>query len=222
MKNLTEYDRVTCYIDSISELIRNELFEGKLTKPIITLQKTTGAYGHFETVPMWQDNEGNKRYEINLGSETITRPIEQVVATLIHEYTHYYNHINGVKDCSRGGTYHNKKFKEEAEKHMIHIEYDSRIGFSPTTPTDELIQWCIEHDLQDIKLGRGTDFWALFGVSRGIDGNEIGTPKKGKRTPKPSSTIKYICPECKTIIRATRNLDGKIHCNDCDVDFERS
>lgn len=217
MKELTEYDRVTCYIDKLSELIRTELFEGKLSKPIITLQKTSGAYGHFETIPMWQDVNGNKRYEINLNSEYITRPIEQVLATLIHEYTHYYCQVNGIKDTSRGGTYHNKKFKEEAEKHMIHIEYDQRIGFSPTSPTDELIQWAIDHDLHEIKLGRGTDFWSMFGNI-----GTTNTPPPQPKIPKPSSTIKYTCPNCKAIIRATRNMDNKIICADCDTFYERS
>lgn len=213
MKELIEYDRVTIYLDKLSDYVRNEMFPD-LQKPVITLQKTTGSYGHFETVPMWKCADGSERYEINLGSETITRPIENVVATLIHEYTHYYNHMHGIKDVSRGGTYHNKKFKEEAEKHMIHIDHDDRIGFSITSPTDELIEWCINHDLQDIKLGRGMDFYSLFGIK------PTGTSKKpttGTRTApttkKPSSTRKYICPICKTSVRATKDVN--IMCMDC-------
>lgn len=222
MKDLVQYDRVVVYLDKISDLIRLELFGGELEKPVITLQKTTGAYGHFETIPMWKDENGNARYEINLGSETITRPIENVVATLIHEYTHYYNHIKGIKDTSRGCTYHNKRFKEEAEKHLIKIDYDSKIGWSLTSPTDELIEWCIAHDLQEIKIGRGIDFASLFG--------RIGKPTKGgndsgagadDESKKKSSTIKYKCPVCGNIIRATKNLDGMLKCVPCDVLFER-
>lgn len=214
MKELTEYDRVTCYLDKLSELIRTELFEGKLSKPIITLQKTSGAYGHFETIPMWKDIDGHERYEINLNSEYITRPIEQVLATMIHEYTHYYCQVNGIKDTSRNGVYHNRRFKEEAEKHMIKIDYDSRIGFSPTSPTDELIEWAIKHDLHEIKLGRGRDFISLFGTEGGFT-----APTPPKKKPKPSSTIKYMCPNCKTIIRATRDLDDCLVCASCS-DFE--
>ena len=32
-------------------------------------------------------------------------------------------------------------------------------------------------------------------------------------------SIKYVCPECATIIRATREVN--IVCGDCDVPFER-
>lgn len=214
MKQLTEYDRLVIYLDKISDLIRTELFESALEKPVITLQKTTGAYGHFETLPMWKTADGLERYEINLGSETITRPIECTVATLIHEYTHYYCHMNGIKDVSRNGYYHNKRFKAEAEKHMIKIDHADGIGFSITSPTDELIQWCIDHDLQEIKLGRGRDFFSLFGISKGTgEGPEIE-----KKTRKPSSTIVYYCPECGAKIRATCDKDNQIVCFPCSTE----
>lgn len=212
MKELTQYDRVTTYIDKISDYIRKEMFP-ELEKPVITLQKTTGAYGHFESVPMWKASDGTARYEINLGSETITRPIENVVATLIHEYTHYYNHIKGIQDCSRGGSYHNKKFKEEAEKHMLSISHHDKYGWTITEPTEALLNWCIEHNLQDIQLGRGVNFWDLF------SGIKIGTDNKGKTTTtpinvkKPSSTRKYICTKCGCTVRATKDVN--IICADC-------
>lgn len=218
MKDLTEYDRVVVYLDKISEMIRKELFENALSKPIITLQKTTGAYGHFETVPMWINSDGEKRYEINLGSETITRPIENTVATMIHEYTHYYCHINGIQDVSRNGYYHNKRFKEIAETKMLKIDYDKRIGWSITSPTDELIEWIISHDLKDIKLGRGMNFWELFKIG-GENGKENGTIEKKPK--KPSSTIIYICPACGTKIRGTKNLDNVIRCEPCNQIFIR-
>lgn len=217
MKELIEYDRVVCYLDKISDLIREELFDSTLSKPVITLQKTTGAYGHFETVPMWKDEKGGERYEINLGSETITRPIENTVATLIHEYCHYYNHMQGIKDVSRNGYYHNKKFKVTAESKMLHIDCDPRIGWSITSPTDELIEWCISHDLKDIKIGRGTSFWDLFGKSFGVGDDTENTDKPKKK----SSTIIYKCPSCGNIIRATRDLDGQIECRPCEVVYIR-
>ena len=36
-------------------------------------------------------------------------------AGAVHEMVHYYCQINNIQDTSRGNTYHNKRFKEEAE-----------------------------------------------------------------------------------------------------------
>lgn len=215
MKELIEYDRVVVYLDKISDYIRTELFDNNLSKPIITLQKKTGTHGHFETLPMWKDAEGNERYEININSETVTRPIENVVATLIHEYCHYYNQINGIQDCSRNGYYHNKKFKECAEKHMLRIEHDDRIGWSITYPTEELINWVISHDLQDIKLGRGINWMEVNGTMIPVN-PKTGNGNKGNKTK--SNMRKYTC-NCGTIIRATKDLNGTVECNKCHSTF---
>ena len=51
-------------------------------------------------------------YEINICAEHLARPFEQVAETLLHEMVHLYNLQIGVQDTSRGGTYHNKKYKE--------------------------------------------------------------------------------------------------------------
>ena len=66
--------------------------------------------GHYTTWDAWRQDEKGYR-EINLGAESLSRPIENTIATLIHEMTHHYCAMAGIKDTSRGGTYHNKKFK---------------------------------------------------------------------------------------------------------------
>ena len=57
---------------------------------------------------------------------------------MLHEMVHLYNIQRDIQDYSRGGTYHNKKFKTEAEKHMLRIEKDGRYGWTITHPTEEL------------------------------------------------------------------------------------
>lgn len=217
MKVLNEYDRVVVYLDKISDTIRKELFGGNLEKPIITLQTTRGAYGHFETIPKWIDKDGHKRYEININGEYITRPIYEVIATLIHEYTHYYNTINGIKDVSRNGTYHNKRFKSEAEKHMILISYDPRIGWSITEPTEELINWCISHGFDDISIGRSASlFFPTIMPKGGNDDSGTSGNISGK---KKSNSRKYECPNCGLKIRATKDITDKVKCICCDEIF---
>ena len=43
----------------------------------------------------------------------------------------------GVQDTSRGGTYHNKKYKEAAEQHGLTVEKDAKYGWTKTSLNDE-------------------------------------------------------------------------------------
>jgi len=144
-----------------------------------------------------------------------------VVATMIHEMTHLYNIQNDIQDCSRGGTYHNKKFKEEAEKHMIHIEKDEKYGWTITSPTDELLEYIMQKGWEDIDMGRGV----LYGLLGGKGGGKPGKPGKGiqggtdgQEPPKKGNSRRYQCPQCKAIVRTTKDLH--IICGSCNVDFE--
>ena len=119
MKELTSYNRVAGYLNKVFDLLNAEFFEGALSRPTITIQSTPKAYGHFSLREDTWISKNGASHEINLGAGTLARPIEEVVATLLHEMVHYWNFVNGIQDCSRGGTYHNKKFKESAEAHGL-------------------------------------------------------------------------------------------------------
>ena len=97
--------------------------------------------------------------------------------------------MNEIKDTSRNGVYHNKRFKEEAEKRALVIEYDKRIGWSVTRPTPELTAFVKQKWKQtSINLCREGDFGA------------------DARTVKKSSTRKYACPICDQSVRATKDV----------------
>ena len=112
---------------------------------------------------------------------------------------HRHCHENGIKDTSRGNTYHNKNFKTEAEKRGLIIGFDKRIGHSKTSPNDSFIDFVNYMWKDDIDLHRKYEL-----------------KLKGK-TGKKSSTIKYICPVCGQSIRATKIVN--IGCLDCDVEM---
>ena len=159
MKQTTNMSRVIGEIQSIGRKINKDWFNNELDmdRVIWTVQSTPKAYGHFTSYLSYRvhDKEGERgAVEINLGGGTLDRPVEAVISTMCHELTHYYNWSHGVKDCSKQGQYHSKKFKTEAEKHGLHIEYDKRIGWSLTEPTEELIEWVIENGFEDFRLGR--------------------------------------------------------------------
>ena len=115
MKELTSYNRVAGYLNKLFDLLNEEFFESELSRPTITIQSTPRAYGHFSLRDDAWISKLGATHEINLGAGTLARPIEDVAATLLHEMVHYYNHVNGIKDTSRGYTYHNRRFKEAAE-----------------------------------------------------------------------------------------------------------
>ena len=121
--------------------------------------------------------------------------------------THYYNWSHDIKDCSRGNTYHSKKFKNEAEKHGLVIEYDSRIGWSLTSASEELVNWIIDNGFEDFRLGRN-DFTSLVGISGGSSSGTTPTTPKKK-----NNSIKMICPCCGNIARVTKTTN--LICGDC-------
>lgn len=211
MKQTTNMSRVIGEIQSIGRKLNKDWFNGELDmdRVIWTVQSTPKAYGHFTPYLSYRvhDKEGERgAVEINLGGGTLDRPVELVISTMCHELTHYYNWSHGVKDCSRQGQYHSKKFKLEAEKHGLRIEYDSRIGWSITEPTEELIEWVIENGFEDFRLGRNEFQEMIIGTG----GKSSGTAPK---FPKKNNSIKMICPLCGNIARVTKTTN--LICGDC-------
>ena len=209
MKELTTYNRVAGYLNKIFDLLNEEFFESALSRPTITIQSTPKAYGHFSLRDDTWISKNGMSHEINIGAGTLARPIENVCATLLHEMVHYYNYIHGIQDCSRGNTYHNKRFKGAAEQRGLCVEHSDKYGWSHTSPGDELLQFCLDNNLSDILLNRNE-----FGGYR-VTGTGTHAPATPTVTRRPSSTRKYLCPCCGNSVRATKNVN--IGCLDCGV-----
>ena len=187
------------FLEKAFDILNQQYFENALSKSVITIQKSPRAYGHFTLYKAWEDDKTGY-YEINIGAETLNRPLPSTIATLVHEMTHQYCFENGIKDTSRGGTYHNKRFKAEAERRGLMIEHSPRIGYSVTQPAPELINFC-------------TKTWGLeIEIHRKSEGGV------GQRKKKPSSTRKYTCPQCGQSVRATKEVN--ILCGVCNVRME--
>ena len=153
MKETVKTSRTAGYLEKIFRALNAKYFNGELEEPIITIQSTPRAYGHVTVAKAWQRGD-TTRHELNIGAGTLARPIENVVATTLHECVHLWNLQNGIQDCSRGGQYHNKKFKEAAEARDLKISYDPRIGWSITEPTDALCEFILEQGWEDINMNR--------------------------------------------------------------------
>lgn len=214
MKQLTNYQRVSNYLVKVFKAINEEYFSNELEVPTITIQSTVGAYGHVTTSKVWHSGE-TATYELNLSADYLNRPIENVVATLIHEACHLYAMHYGIKDTSNRGVYHNKNFKKIAEElGHLDISKHEKYGWTITEPTEDTIDFIIKYGFEDIQLVRGSGI-SFTGISGGKAGNGSDVPPVQPK--KPTSTRKYICPCCGNSFRATKNLN--VLCMDCNVKF---
>lgn len=197
--------QATKFLEDAFDALNKEYFESTLTRPIITIQTSPKAYGHFTSSEVWKDGQRKKSFhEINISAEALDRPIANTIATLIHEMVHYWCNENSIQDTSRGGTYHNRRFKEEAERRGLIIDYDPKIGWSITQPSKALRSFCTaQHWRNKLTIARTGTF-----------GGKDPAPKK------PSSTRKYVCPCCGLSVRATRDVD--IICADCNEHLEKA
>lgn len=210
MKETVKTSRTAGYLEKIFRALNRDFFSGELEEPIITIQSTPHAYGHVTVSKTWKRKD-DWRHELNMGAETLERPIENIIATMIHEMVHLYNIAHGVQDCSRGGMYHNKKFRDEAERRGLEIGHHPTYGWTITTPGERVIDYIIEQEWAEIAMNRGMGWTPppSIGGKAGAGGGTTGTGT----TPKKSSTRKYICPKCGQNIRATKQVN--IICGDC-------
>ncbi len=198
MKELTSYNRVAGYLNKVFDLLNAEFFENALSRPTITIQSTPRAYGHFSLrEDTWVSKLGGT-HEINIGAGTLARPIEEVAATLLHEMVHYYNYENGIQDCSRGNTYHNRRFKAAAEAHGLIVEHSDKYGWSHTSPSDELLDFILENGLTDILISRN-EFAGFHitgtGTHSGTGGHHTAAPVQHKEIYLP--LLWQFCPSHK-------------------------
>jgi len=206
MKETVKTSRAAGQLEKMFRTLNRDSFGGELEEPIITIQSTPGAFGHVTVGKTWKRKD-DWRHELNIAADWLERPIEEITATLIHEMVHLYNIKQGIQDCSRGGTYHNRKFKEEAEKHMIHIEKHEKYGWTIT----------LSQGWEEFQMSR----FPLAGL-RGpggekTKGGDTQAPEEDAEKPKKSSW-KHVCPNCKAIARTTKEFP--LICGICNVPME--
>lgn len=94
------------------------------------------VYGHFAP-DRWVSDEG-KTHELFIGGEALKDGADQLFATILHEAAHALAHAEGAKDTSRQGRYHNKTFRQYAERMgFATVELpDKKLGYSDGAATD--------------------------------------------------------------------------------------
>lgn len=204
MKQIVKTSRLAGQLEKLFRMLNEDFFDGQLETPIITIQSTPRAYGHVSVNSIWTVNGEEKRRELNIGAGTLDRPIEYTVATLLHECCHLANlEILNVQDCSRGGMYHNKYFKAMAESVGLIVTRTEKYGWAHTEPSDALIEWILDHDIEEIRINRTEP----TGI-RVVGGNNAASGGLTLTGSNPNShSRKYICPCCGNSVRATKAVN---------------
>ena len=185
--------------------LNRDLFQGKLPEPAILIQSRGNrklTLGWCTVGKVWKNEvTQEERYEINLVAEAINRGLLPVMATLLHEMVHLYNLENGIKDTSRGYTYHNKNFKEVAESHGLIIEHADKIGWSVTSLQQSTINLIYSYGLDEEAFTMG----------------RIEASGEDKKEIKRIKNRKYECPSCGAEVKST--MEVNIICGDCNIPF---
>lgn len=131
-RRLVEQDKVSVVLTAIEKAC-----DTSPPSPPVALITASGegkARGHF-WAGQWTTKTGGARHEVMIAGEILAEGGISVMRTLLHEGAH----AREVQDVSRGGRWHNKKFKEIAEEMGLVVEshkglVQSRRSDHPRTP----------------------------------------------------------------------------------------
>ena len=210
MKQINKMSRLAGELEKAFRLLNEHFFGGELPTPVLTVIPTPRAYAHYTPFDAW-NAQGEGKREINIASGTLDRPLENILASMLHEMVHEYNDVVlNVQDTSNKGVYHNKIFKREAEAHGLIVTRSEKYGWSHTEPGDELLEFVLEHDeLREIELCRTNPALVSITVGGHTSNGDGLTPIP----PAKSHHRKYVCPCCGNSVRATKEV--RIICADC-------
>lgn len=92
--------------------------------------------GHFGAL-RWQAAAGGEELsEVMVGGEGLARGPVDVLGTLLHEAAHALGFVRGVKDTSRQGRWHNRRYAALAEELGLAVAEAPGVGWSDTTVPD--------------------------------------------------------------------------------------
>lgn len=147
--------------------------------------------GHFAAA-RWGAGESADLAEVFIGGEGLRHGAVDVLGTLLHEAAHALAHVREIKDTSRQGRYHNRRYKILAEELGLTVRESGGIGWSNTSvprTTVETYQDVVDDLVQALVVWRRSEGQTGTSTAGGADGSEAGEAGE-ETTPKPGA---YTC-----------------------------
>ena len=180
-------------LEKMFDVFNKEFFDAELETPLFRLESNCNKDGAFISDAVI--NQGKVySHEIVIPVKILNEDIEKIAVCLLHNMIHYYAFINDFKVCSRGDSYHNKKFKSIADFCGLTCKYDRLTG------------WITSSNSKFSKLCKSYGFSKTWSNRYTADKKKPGNNSK-----------RYVCPCCKTIIRATHYVN--VICAECNEKF---
>lgn len=176
-------------IKELFTLLNKKFYHGCLPDVPIFLTATTRSITSFNPDVTTVFNRKRKQEcQFNFSDDILTDSVTVACTRLLHVMCHYYCYLHNIPETSRGGTYHNKRFMYEAEKHGLIQVKDDKYGYSISCPSKALAQFCA-NELKDFS----------FDIFRYTHYND-----EEKNLNRNSHSIKRSCPYCGNNMRATK------------------
>ncbi|MEW6470678.1 MAG: DUF6166 domain-containing protein [Actinomycetota bacterium] len=166
--------------------------------------------------------DGEVRGEVLLAGEALHLPPAAVFEVLLHEAAHGLSAARGVKDTSRGGRYHNGRFRDAAEEVGLVVEPMAPYGQARTSlspPSEERYAGAIARLGDAMRIARQVEARTGAGISQGegqeADGSGPGTGGTRSRT---SALAQCPCGR-KLRMAPTVLAAGPVLCGVCEAEF---
>lgn len=200
-------------LHKVFDYINKTKYNNQLIEPVITVQKNENKkkiiWGHCTCLPIWVKKVNDKEqnfYEINITHQSLSRPYEETIGTLIHEIAHMANlSLKNIKDTNPRSQKHSEAFKTEAEKLGLIVENAGRTGWSQTSVSESLLDEI--HNKMDLDVSA----FAIY----------LMDEYKETKAPKPRRVVhKYKCKCCGKEIKS---VEEELHCicSECEEEYEK-
>lgn len=204
MKNITKMSRAVGLIEKLarvlSKYVGDKLGKPIETMPIFTLTTGKRCYGYTTTYAKWKTQDGGK-HEIGISAEYWEDTIE-LVDTITHEFIHIWNLENNIQDVSRGGYYHNKKFKDACDKCGLGTFHDDGIGWNTNgNLNDELMEIACNFDSEKMTVEAPPAYPVMGSPNTNGTAGQTATVGGKKKT-----VWRNECPNCKAVARTTKKI----------------
>ncbi len=132
--------QVVAFLYRHVDLMRAEFFDGSVPEVVLSFDVTDRrTLGHYTLTR----NGMGVRWALNLNPVHLARPVCQVLATLLHELAHAWQHEHGIPSKP---PHHNKDFRERCESFGIPTDEGGHdLGVRHGTPFEK---YCRRHGIE--------------------------------------------------------------------------